>query len=722
MDGDEHVSHGRNIDSAESETHMNLSQQSTLLGAVKVSGIPARTRTRSDHLTFIANRLKLSSIIRMRLLTELREVGMTQLKEVISRHGITQPSLYPLSSSVDASLEYLVDRNKQRAYSDLLHSSKMTLADLVRMIRGETSQDSRPNKALMIPHSHKWKDFVYKSQWESTVSNGVIPKWLNQPKPQLVPPKNHPTIKRALNTLVKNLRKGQDNDQYLILDIELAGTIPGLVCSPFGAVPKGDKPLEEDCRIIHDLSFPAGESINDNTDLTASVPINYDGVRDMVKRALALANFTKREIKFMSGDVASAFRHIPINAEFVQYFAGTVPELGILVIDLCCPFGWCNSPAEYWIAGSAISFIYSSTPLSQSAFDQGYRAPLEGQAWCDDHNCIEPEVGTRLEEANLALRSAMIEVLGPHAINEEKFTRWSSTGSSLGLHWDFKKFELRMPPHKIEKATCRINAVFASHITTARSLNKLMGSLRHVSACLKPAVAFFQRVATLQRFARGKRFVVIPQDVREDLRWFKAVLQTERLNRVSFRMFLDVQPPQYHIFMDASDLGLCALFPEKRQYLLVKFSEEELAMINESKDQKVFALSINIREFMSAAFAALVWSPLFVNNSGETTHVRFWLDNTAAIAWNNKKASRHSFGQLLIRLLAFHEVRYGLHFSASHIPGIDNEIADAGSRIWDSPAMSDKFANYTLHWSQVFIPESWRDLSAVWEHYCEQGL
>lgn len=58
--------------------------------------------------------------------------------------------------------------------------------------------------------------------------------------------------------------------------------------------------------------------------------------------------------KMMTGDVNSAFRHIPIHADSVGRFAGTVPELGILVIDLCCPFGWTDSPGYYWVGGAAI--------------------------------------------------------------------------------------------------------------------------------------------------------------------------------------------------------------------------------------------------------------------------------------------------------------------------------------------------------------------------------
>ncbi|OWZ11902.1 Cleavage induced protein [Phytophthora megakarya] len=37
--------------------------------------------------------------------------------------------------------------------------------------------------------------------------------------------------------------------------------------------------------------------------------------------------------------------------------------------------------------------------------------------------------------------------------------------------------------------------------------------------------------------------------------------------------------PAYHIHMDASVKGLCALFPTKKQYLQVRFTSSELSLI-----------------------------------------------------------------------------------------------------------------------------------------------
>ncbi|KAG6951701.1 hypothetical protein JG688_00013612 [Phytophthora aleatoria] len=120
--------------------------------------------------------------------------------------------------------------------------------------------------------------------------------------------------------------------------------LENITCSRFGAVQKGTAPLSEDARIIHDLSYPEGASINDNTFDDEGVVVVYDGPHDLAKRILEMEKEYPGITKLMPGDVAGAFRHLCIHADHVGRFAATIPEPGLLVIDLCCPFGWTMSP------------------------------------------------------------------------------------------------------------------------------------------------------------------------------------------------------------------------------------------------------------------------------------------------------------------------------------------------------------------------------------------
>ncbi|RLN84064.1 hypothetical protein BBJ28_00008356 [Nothophytophthora sp. Chile5] len=294
------------------------------------------------------------------------------------------------------------------------------------------------------------------------VGHDVIPTW-SQPLERLRrPPANHGSARQALNVIVKNLRKGQDANHYLVLDVDLPDQLDDVTCSPFGAVQKGDIPLAEDARVIHDLSYPPGDSVNDHTEAGSTIDIFYD------------------------------------------------------------------------------------------------------RAW---------------------------------------FTRWQA----LGLCWDLHQVTVSIPDNKIAKAEGRLLAIPAAQTTMRKALNELLGSLRQVCTCVRSATAFVQSIGDLCCSASRSRRVIISKAAHDDVRWFLVVLRTARLNSIPLSQFAALQPPDWHIFMDASDRGLCALFPGWGEYLQVEFTVDEQARIRALNRQGTSAFGINLRELLSATFASIVW-------------------------------------------------------------------------------------------------------------------
>ncbi|RLN92235.1 hypothetical protein BBJ28_00014409 [Nothophytophthora sp. Chile5] len=146
--------------------------------------------------------------------------------------------------------------------------------------------------------------------------------------------------------------------------------------------------------------------------------------------------------------------------------------------------------------------------------------------------------------------------------------------------------------------------------------------------------------------------------------------------------------------MDASDRGLCALFPARPEYLQVEFTVDEQAQIRAFDRQGTSAFGINLRELLSATFASIVRGPGWARpGSRHHPHVRFWIDNRSAVAWTNKQRSRNPGAQMLLRLQCLLEAKYDFFTSAAHIPGAENIMADAGSRVWQSPSLATTFTN-----------------------------
>ncbi|KAG2925779.1 hypothetical protein PC116_g18542 [Phytophthora cactorum] len=236
-----------------------------------------------------------------------------------------------------------------QVFSTFLRKTWMQLPQFVRLLRGETACDPRSNKAFEIPPaSPAWLSYQYRRQWEAIVRHAVRPNWKSSFQQQGKPAKNHASARFAINALGKQVRKGQDAWHYLVLDTELLPMLDNITCCPFGAVQKGTAPLSDDARVIQDHSYPEGASINDNTFDDEGVVVVYSGPQDLAKRILEMEKEYPGITKLMSGDVAGAFRHLAIHADHVGRIAGTIPELGLLVIDLCCPFGWTMSPKHYW--------------------------------------------------------------------------------------------------------------------------------------------------------------------------------------------------------------------------------------------------------------------------------------------------------------------------------------------------------------------------------------
>ncbi|ETM49700.1 hypothetical protein L914_06107 [Phytophthora nicotianae] len=167
----------------------------------------------------------------------------------------------------------------------------------------------------------------------------------------------------------------------------------------------------------------------------------------------------------------------------------------------------------------------------------------------------------------------MAVVLGPNAINEEKFTTWSTSTKALGLIWNTASGTVSVPTEKLSKSLHQIALALNSTNCTLSTINKLIGRLRYVSTCFPAARPFYQNLQVFAgTFTRQHIRRTIPQDVREDLLWFQAVLELQhRFNSIPVEYFGDLLPPSRHVLMDASDSGLCVLETQLKQYIRMKF-------------------------------------------------------------------------------------------------------------------------------------------------------
>ncbi|OWZ07944.1 hypothetical protein PHMEG_00019592 [Phytophthora megakarya] len=654
------------------------------------------------------------SIVHSKLRIRLHEqqlIRCNRLRTTFLSAGIPFPKTIP-EALMSTTSPGSIDREISSSLSQLVDTLQLTLTETIALWRNESREDSRPNKAMdpvwldIVLHGYRHQQCVVTVAKFGVSHNFTVPR---VPDPE--PTRNHASAREYNRALARSIGDGQAQGTYLVLDLPVALRWSALRFSPFGCVPKKDVNPKEAARLIHDLSYPKNASIN-NCSTQSELPVlNYDSVRLIARRIEELVvRYPRLKVKILKGDVKTAFRLIAVAASLAAHFAGSTRDLA--VIDLALPFGWTGSPPFYGAFGDGISFLVSRESPHSLDPNEADKETFFSFVWVDDHILLEADYGNRLFLAEAALRLSMLAVLGPNAINEKKFSRWSTKLDALGLSWDTEARTISMPPEKVDKALTRIASVLQADLISRHQLEKLLGSLRYMSLCCRSARAFVQRLH--QVWCQTSRFhrIRLSAEITQDLRWVECLLQNGRANKVSTSVVAGTLEPAVHLFMDACDEGLCILYPSAREYVRLHFDVEELQAIKSPLSAESAWFSINVREALSAVLAVLVWGPRWsshVRANNQPVHIRCWIDNKSAVAWLGNQQSRNPSGQELNRVLACAELQFGLHVSTEHLRGSSNFLADLGSRAWTGH-MLEIWTNRVRSWCSQDIPPEFRKI------------
>ena len=135
-------------------------------------------------------------------------------------------------------------------------------------------------------------------------------------------------------------------------------------------------------------------------------------------------------------------------------------------------------------------------------------------------------------------------------------------------------------------------------------------------------------------------------------------------------LFLDTQatsPPELQLYTDASgSLGY-------GDFLAREWFQRHW-LPHYTLSQKM-GISIECQELFSIYLACILWGPRW---SGK--RIRMWCDNKSVVAGINPKHFKSPRVMDLIRAITLLTLQYNFAFTATHIPGLDNSIADSLSR------------------------------------------
>ena len=415
-------------------------------------------------------------------------------------------------------------------------------------------------------------------------------------------------------------------------------TNPGFRVSPLGVVPKK---LPGEFRMIHNLSYPPGESVNNYIPAELTT-VHYATIQNAI-------SFMKsaQSIVFMAKvDIESAFRIIPVAPN-------DTPLLGFCwrdkyYMDAVLPMGCASSCAIFESFSTAVQWVAEHklglTKVIHVLDDVLVLAESKEKCERDLH-----EFMNMCQQLGVPLAPA--KTVGP-----------CTTIQFLGITIDTVAMEARLPNDKLDKGRLLICSFLAKHKVTLREAQSLAGLLEFMCCVIRFARAFSRRLIDLTLgVTKPNHHIRLTRQVKMDLLVWQEFL--DQFNGKSF--FVDdifLTGDYLQLFTDAAGgIGYGAVCGHEWF-----FGKWPLAWL---------AFNITVLELYPIMTAVEIWGKAWMNSS-----VCFFTDNEALVSVINKQSSREPAVMMLLRKLILTCLRYNINFTARHVPGRDNTLADKLSR------------------------------------------
>ena len=414
---------------------------------------------------------------------------------------------------------------------------------------------------------------------------------------------------------------------------------PNFRVSPLGLVPKK---APGEYRLIHHLSFPSGESVNDGIAHEHST-VHYARVDDAVKMIKQLG----RGCFLAKTDIKSAFRIIPLRPS--DYDLAGMFWQGKYYYDRVMPFGCASSCRTFEMFSTAIEWVakkHLQIPHLIHILDDYLMASPTY------HQCCIDLVRFLSLCKYLGIPIAPDKTVGPQTIL-----------AFAGIELDTLRMEARLPDDKTDKCKSLISGFLRRKKVTLREIQSLTGLLNFACSVVVPGRAFLRRLIDLTKGIKfPHHFIRLTKSVKADLVIWQSFL--DEFNGRSF-FLSDVWNDSFslNLYTDAAgSLGYGAVFGDEWFFGAWPPNWRQL--------------NIAILEFYPIVLSVLVWGDKMRNQ-----RITFFTDNAALVDIINKATSRDVTVMIFVRRLVLACLKFNILFRAHHVPGVKNVLADALSRL-----------------------------------------
>ena len=274
--------------------------------------------------------------------------------------------------------------------------------------------------------------------------------------------------------------------------------VPTVHISRFGVIPKSHQ--QNKWRLIVDLSYPKGRSINDGIPKELC-SMTYITIDDAITKILTLGSGTL----LAKIDIKSAFRLMPVHPAD-RHLLAMEWKSGVF-IDACLPFGLRSSPKLFNILADILAWI-----LEQ----QGVSYLLH---YLDDFLTIGRPLTSECLN-NLTRMKQVCQLLNvPLAI--EKVEGPSTCLDFLGILLDTVRMEARLPDDKMSRLKAEVISWLDKCKATKRQILSLVGLLQHAAKVVRAGRIFVRRIYSVAAQVKElDYFTRLNKGFRSDLFWW----------------------------------------------------------------------------------------------------------------------------------------------------------------------------------------------------------
>ena len=441
-----------------------------------------------------------------------------------------------------------------------------------------------------------------------------------------------------------------------------SGPVQGLHCSPMMSRPK---PGSEDRRIIVDLSWPSGGSLNDhvqdNMYMGTPFVLKFPVVDDILDRIKLLQG----DCLLYKVDLKRAFRQLKIDPRDTIFTGLNFKDK--FYIDLSVPFGYKHGSAICQRLTDGIRYIMHS----HGYYIFNYIDDLIG--------CDKPGVAS---DGFKFLNQLLLDLGLPISIG--KSCPPSTSVTCLGIIINIKQGIITIPEDKL----CEIHNSCIQWSTQTRAtknqLQSIAGQLLYVHKCVKPARLFVNRILATLRRASPKGYIELDNAFLQDIRWFTKFI---KIFNGTVYYSKTLEPPITNLYLDACLTGMGGTFQ----------NQAYACPINRHTNVDSVELIVHL-EMLNILIALRLWSKQFAGK-----RVVVHCDNLAVVYILQSGKTKDPFLGAVARNIFCLAAQYDIELIHKHIYGVKNIAADLLSR-WFNPGTNTALIYGLiphLQWSQV---------------------